>query len=56
MDGTQVLKRIRGRNRQVPVLMLTAKDAVTDKVTHFEAGADDYLTKPFSFAEIAGAH
>ncbi len=52
MDGTQLLQRIRARNREVPVLMLTAKDSVQDKVRHFEAGADDYLTKPFSFAEL----
>jgi len=52
MDGLQVLQRIRARNREVPVLMLTAKDSVQDKVKHFEAGADDYLTKPFSFAEL----
>jgi DNA-binding response OmpR family regulator len=52
MDGTQVLERIRARNREVPVIMLTAKDSVQDKVQHFEAGADDYLTKPFSFAEL----
>jgi len=52
MDGSQVLQRIRARNREVPVIMLTAKDCVQDKVQHFELGADDYLTKPFSFAEL----
>jgi two-component system copper resistance phosphate regulon response regulator CusR len=52
MSGTQVLQRIRERNKQVAILMLTAKDSVSDKVSHFEAGADDYLTKPFSFAEL----
>ena len=52
LDGTQVLQRLRARNREVAVLMLTAKDSVQDKVKHFEAGADDYLTKPFSFAEL----
>ncbi len=52
LDGTQVLQRIRSRNKEVPILMLTAKDSVQDKVTHFESGADDYLTKPFSFAEL----
>jgi two-component system copper resistance phosphate regulon response regulator CusR len=36
----------------VPVLILTARDAISDKVTHFEAGADDYLTKPFAMAEL----
>ncbi len=53
MSGTQVLQRIRSRNRQVAILMLTAKDGVNDKVEHFEAGADDYMTKPFSFAELS---
>ena len=53
MSGTQVLQRIRSRNRQVAVLMLTAKDGVNDKVEHFEAGADEYMTKPFSFAELS---
>jgi two-component system copper resistance phosphate regulon response regulator CusR len=52
MDGTQVLRRLRSQNANVPVLILTARDAVADKVGNFEAGADDYLTKPFSFAEL----
>ena len=52
LDGLQVLKRLRARNREIPILMLTAKDSVQDKVEHFESGADDYLTKPFSFAEL----
>jgi two-component system copper resistance phosphate regulon response regulator CusR len=52
LDGTQVLQRIRERNREIPVLMLTARDSVQDKIKNFEAGADDYLTKPFSFAEF----
>jgi len=52
LDGSQLLQKIRARNREVPVLMLTAKDSVQDKVRHFESGADDYLTKPFSFAEL----
>jgi two-component system copper resistance phosphate regulon response regulator CusR len=52
LDGSQVLQKIRARNREIPVLMLTAIDSVQDKVRHFEAGADDYLTKPFSFAEF----
>ena len=52
MDGTEVLRRIRSTNSTVPVLILTAKDAVADKVGNFEAGADDYLTKPFVFAEL----
>jgi two-component system copper resistance phosphate regulon response regulator CusR len=52
LDGTQVLRRVRSQNSTVPVLILTARDAVADKVGNFEAGADDYLTKPFAFAEL----
>lgn len=52
MDGSEVLRRIRRENSSVPVLILTARDAVADKVGNFEAGADDYLTKPFAFAEL----
>jgi DNA-binding response OmpR family regulator len=52
MSGLDLLKRIRGRNAQVPVLILTARDATASKVENFEAGADDYLTKPFAFAEL----
>jgi len=52
LNGTELLRRIRLTNHRVPVLMLTARDAVADKVEHLEAGADDYLTKPFAFAEL----
>ena len=52
MSGTEVLERLRKRNARTPVLVLTARDATGDKVRHFEAGADDYLTKPFAFAEL----
>ena len=52
LDGSQVLRRIRKDNLEVPVLILTARDTVADKVGNFEAGADDYLTKPFAFAEL----
>ena len=52
MDGSQVLQRIRRNDTNVPVLVLTARDAVEDKVKLFESGADDYLTKPFAFAEL----
>src|SRR2546425_12548437 len=51
MDGGEILRRVRRRNPKVPVLILTARDAVADKVAHFEAGADDYLTKPFAMAD-----
>ncbi len=52
MSGTEVLRGLRRVNAHVPVLVLTARDAVADKVENFEAGADDYLTKPFAFAEL----
>lgn len=52
LNGTELLRRIRLKNHRVPILMLTARDAVADKVEHLEAGADDYLTKPFAFAEL----
>jgi two-component system copper resistance phosphate regulon response regulator CusR len=52
MSGGEVLRRIRRKNQQVPILILTARDATEEKVQHFEAGADDYLTKPFAFAEL----
>ncbi len=52
MDGREVLQRIRYKDTCVPVLVLTARDSVDDKVRLFESGADDYLTKPFAFAEL----
>src|SRR3954469_23916392 len=52
LTGTEVLERIRRKNKSTPVLILTARDAMAEKVRHFEAGADDYLTKPFAFAEL----
>ncbi len=52
MEGADVLQRIRKKNACVPVLILTARDAVDEKVRLFEMGADDYLTKPFAFAEL----
>jgi DNA-binding response OmpR family regulator len=52
ISGTEVLRRIRQNDSRVPVLVLTARDALGDKVEHFELGADDYLTKPFAFAEL----
>ena len=51
-SGTELLRRIRRKNQQVPILILTARDATEEKVANFEAGADDYLTKPFAFAEL----
>jgi two-component system, OmpR family, copper resistance phosphate regulon response regulator CusR len=52
LSGAELLRRIRRRNQQVPILILTARDATEEKVRNFEAGADDYLTKPFAFAEL----
>ena len=51
-DGLDVLKRLRGRGLTTPVLVLTARDAVADKVAGLDLGADDYLTKPFAFEEF----
>src|SRR5437588_6944825 len=51
-SGTDILKSVRQKNPQVPVLILTASGGTSEKVKHFEAGADDYLTKPFAFAEL----
>ncbi len=52
MDGREVLQRVRRKDTCVPVLVLTARDTLDDKVKLFESGADDYLTKPFAFAEL----
>ncbi len=52
LSGTELLKRYRNKGGAAPVLVLTARDATSEKVAHFEAGADDYLTKPFAFAEL----
>jgi two-component system copper resistance phosphate regulon response regulator CusR len=51
-DGLTVLRHLRSRSIQTPVLMLTVRDSIGDRVTGLEAGADDYLTKPFAFAEL----
>jgi two-component system, OmpR family, response regulator len=53
MDGFEVCRRLREDGRWAPVLMLTARDAVEDRVQGLDTGADDYLTKPFSFAELS---
>ncbi len=52
MDGLQVAKQLRRRETETPVLMLTARDSLPDIVNGLDAGADDYLTKPFSFVEL----
>jgi DNA-binding response OmpR family regulator len=51
-DGITVCRSLRAGGLEVPILMLTARDTVEDRVTGLNAGADDYLTKPFSFAEL----
>jgi two-component system copper resistance phosphate regulon response regulator CusR len=52
LSGTEVLKRLQRAGSSAAVLVLTARDSIGDKVTQFEAGADDYLTKPFAYAEL----
>jgi two-component system OmpR family response regulator len=52
LDGFEVCRRLRAGGCWAPVLILTARDAVADRVRGLDAGADDYLTKPFSFAEL----
>ena len=51
-DGLEVLRRMRGDQPDVPVLFLTARDAVEDRVAGLTAGGDDYVTKPFSLEEV----
>lgn len=53
MDGITVCRELRTRRVQVPILLLTARDGIEDRVTGLDAGADDYLTKPFAFAELS---
>lgn len=52
VDGWQIIKKIRGTKRDTPVLFLTARDAVQDRIKGLELGADDYLVKPFAFSEL----
>lgn len=52
MDGVQVCRALRSARKNVPVLMLTARDTVDDRVAGLDAGADDYLVKPFAFREL----
>jgi two-component system OmpR family response regulator len=53
MDGLAVCRTLRQRRVQTPILLLTARDTVPDRVAGLDSGADDYLTKPFAFAELA---
>ncbi len=52
MDGHQVLKKLRARGNDLPVLFLTARDSIADRVAGLDLGADDYLIKPFDFDEL----
>ncbi|MDD4880391.1 MAG: response regulator transcription factor [Gallionellaceae bacterium] len=52
MDGLTILKQVRAAKRSLPVILLTARDSVHDRVLGLDLGADDYLTKPFSLAEL----
>jgi DNA-binding response OmpR family regulator len=52
LPGEQVLRRLRAVRPALPVIVLTAKDAIADRVVNLDAGADDYVIKPFSFAEL----
>ena len=52
MNGLEVARQLRGREQETPVLMLTARDSLPDIVMGLDSGADDYLTKPFSFLEL----
>src|SRR5262245_9634223 len=52
IDGFEVCRRLRSAGRWSPVLMLTARDAVEDRIRGLDVGADDYLTKPFAFSEL----
>ncbi|MCF8529034.1 MAG: response regulator transcription factor [Aquiluna sp.] len=52
IDGFEVLEQLRGSGNDVPVIVLTAKDSVDNTVASFEGGADDYMSKPFSFEEL----
>ncbi len=52
LNGTEVARRLRSSGRRTPILMLTARDAIEDRVHGLDAGADDYLVKPFAFEEL----
>src|SRR3954452_1784868 len=52
IDGAEVCRRLRGAGNRVPILMLTARDAIADRIDGLDAGADDYLVKPFDVGEL----
>lgn len=56
LDGVSFCQRLRSRHRGLPVLMLTARDTLADKVTGLDAGADDYMVKPFEMPEANGSY
>jgi len=53
VDGIEIARRLRARGSTTPIIMLTARDALNDRVAGLDAGADDYLTKPFAYEELA---
>ena len=53
LGGLEVARRIRARGSRTPIIMLTARDGLTDRIAGLDAGADDYLTKPFAYEELA---
>ncbi|MGZ3235916.1 MAG: response regulator [Burkholderiaceae bacterium] len=53
MDGVEILRRVRARGKNLPVIIMTARDAVEDKIKGLDAGADDYIVKPFDVDELA---
>lgn len=53
IDGLEVARRLRGSGSKVPILVLTARDAIADRVAGLDAGADDYLVKPFAYPELS---
>src|SRR5580704_15862724 len=53
LDGLSLVQRLRGKKIRIPVIILSAKAAVDDRVKGLESGADDYLTKPFAFSELS---
>ena len=53
MNGTEVCRKIRETNTDIPIIMLTALDAVNDRINGLDSGADDYLVKPFAFSELS---
>lgn len=56
VSGLEVLRRMRAKGDRTPVILLTAKDGIEDRVTGLDAGADDYLVKPFAFDELLARH